>query len=479
MSIRNKFIKMKQDRNPEKFNESTIYYKENNQDLTKVVDAVCKALTIIPNIEYLGCKISPIKNIYKNTKTEKEIPTDVSRFELITMNFKITKNAEVEYIEKTIYFPKLINGHCFIINGHEYFPVYQMVDSGTYRTKKSLTLKTLLMPIVLKDEKITLEDVDGNVYNTKIIKIDLFKNNINIFLYYFANFGYNGAIDYFKLTGKIRMVDSKDEIMENETLFLINKNKGFAVDKEFISHDNNMIIIATLMNNFSSRMKIDKDDKNYWIKKLGSNFTKNNSNQQYKGESLLLSFYRILDEITKDVLRIENPEDKEDTFAIVRWMCYNFDLLSQQDNMNLANKRLRLYEYLIHPLLIKFSVATYRILNSKNVTMGQLKTIFSNIPKGFLVKELIKHELIRYKGSTNSYDLFSVMLKGTCSGPQSFFSGGNVNVKFRDIHPSYMGYIDICTTANGDPGVSFTISPFCELKKNLHFSEIPTYEFEK
>ena len=59
--------------------------------------------------------------------------------------------------------------------------------------------------------------------------------------------------------------------------------------------------------------------------------------------------------------------------------------------------------------------------------------------------------------------------------PQTNFASGNINPKFRDIHPSMVDRIDLCSTSNGDPGANGSLVPFCKLYTNLHFSEQPTY----
>lgn len=458
------------ERNPEKFNKQLLETKSND-DLINHIDAICKALTVIPNIEYLGANVTSNRRIYKNTKTEKGIDMKDSILDVIKMKFKLTKGDEQEEIEKELFFPRLIDGQYFIINGNKYFPVFQMVDAGTYRNKDSLTLKTLLMPIKIRDISAKISDTEGNEYSGHTYTLDMFKNKLNIFLYYLAKWEIRDVIDYFKFP--MRISDNTNDVnSETEVAFGINKNTYFIVDRTFMSNEDNKNLIITFISNFNIRSKID--DQEYWQRKLGSNFTKNNSQQLEKALGIMLSFERVLDETTKKILRTEES-NKQDIYTIIRWMTQNYSLLSKQDTLDLDNKRLRLYEYILNPLLLRFSKSTYRILNSRQVTMHTLKTVFSNLQKGTLVKELVKNELVRYKNSVNCYDLFTVYLKGTQSGPQTSFSSGNVNVKFRDIHLSMVDRIDLASTSNGDPGTNFSITPFCQLHENMHFSKEATY----
>lgn len=472
MNIRSIYYNWYQDENPEKFNEDMINYKS-KEDITYFIDAVCKGLEIIPNIKYMGSEIEPIRNVYKNTKTAKEIEIESSVLQKIKMNFHIGRDDEEKDITTEIFFPVLIDNQFFIINSNRYTPIYQLVDSGTYRTKKFLILKTLIMPINIEDKSQIIEDINGEKFKSKILNLYLFKARVNLFTYYFAKMGFEETMKFFKFDNKIEIVNIADGEEFNEEMlnFQVSNSIGFNVDPEYFNSDkNHQILVTTLLDNFGSRLKMDKiENQEYWVKKLGMNFTRNNSAHQEKGESILVSFERLLDVITKQILRIPN-EDKEDVYCIVRWMAENFINLSKLDNMDLDNKRLRLYEYLVYPLLMKFSKGTYRLLNKKNPSLKEIESIF-NIPAGYLISSLVKNETIRYVNTVNSYDLFSVALKGTQGGPQSQFSGKSENVKCRNLHPSYMEKIDLVSTSAGDPGVSFVLTPFVQMEENLYFSK--------
>lgn len=469
-----KFIKSYQLSNPERFNEDLINLKK-NEDITMYISDVCRSLEIIEYIEFLGCEYQEMNKVYKNTQASKEIDIEESRLVNLVMKFRISKDGEEEIIEKKLFFPELIDGQYFIINGNRFFPVFQLVDSGTYKTSKAVTLKTILMPISTReDKKGKFEDMDGTSYSSKVLVLNIFKGKLNFFIYYYAKFGFDKALNYFGLDQYLSVTEEKDE--DADITFSINKNLFINIfDSESLDDPNTRILIFTFLRSLPQRINTKKiQDHEYWIKKLGSNFTKNNSNQHQKGLSILASFERLLDETTKRNLRLPT-RDKENIYSIVRWMASNYSILYKQDNMDLSNKRLRLYEYLIYPLVMKFSSNIYRIQNSRNVTMQQLKSMF-NIQQGFLVKALVSNELIRYSNAVNSIDLFTSILKGTMSGPQSQMSGGNtINVRYRGIHSSYLGRFDLCATAASDPGVSFTLTPFCDIYENMHFTKEPSY----
>lgn len=460
-------------KNPERFNKDLMKTKSND-NLKMYMNAICNALTVIPGIEYLGCDIRPNNRLYTETDGKKEVDVSDSILDIMTIRFKLSRFDEEVYINKDIYFPKLIDDQYFLISGNKYIPVFQCVDAGTYRNKDCLTLKTLLMPIKLRFVADEIEDIEGNKYTGYSFKIDMFKNKLNPFTYYLSKNNIENVIEFFGMECILseEPLDLSNQGIETVN-FQIGKNNFIVFEKEWLDKSqSNLDVAITFINNFNNRSKMN--DQDYWVKKLGSNFTKNSSQQVEKANGILLSFERVLDGVTKEILRTEE-ENKKDIYHIIRWMMFNYRLLSKQDTLDLANKRLRLYEYILNPLLLKFSKSTYRLLNSRQITVHNLKTIFSNIHKGTLVKEIVKNELVRYKNSVNTYDLFTVFLKVTNSGPQTSFASGNVNVKFRDIHVSMIDRIDLCSTANGDPGSNATLTPFCQLYKNMHFSENPTY----
>ena len=72
--------------------------------------------------------------------------------------------------------------------------------------------------------------------------------------------------------------------------------------------------------------------------------------------------------------------------------------------------------------------------------------------------------------------LFSNILKFSKNGPQSQKAdNSNNSISLRGMDSSYLGRIDVVSTSSGDPGVSGTLTPFCEIcdpngKGNFYFS---------
>jgi hypothetical protein len=457
------------DDNPERFSDELIYLKRDDNVLMYMND-IASALEVVTGITFLGGSINTDESQLKTrgTDNEKYIPIEESRLDAITLKFKIEgmhdKKMKEEIIEKTFLFPKLVNNHYFILNGSRYYPIFQIIDSSTYHTATRLTLKTLLMPIVLQKVPMSFVSNDGEEYVGKCLQLDLFKHKTNVFSYYFAKFGATETLKYFGFSDEEMQFTylQGNEELEGWSFFVL-KSDGLSLAVRTDLLEGHVLDIVTCIVQIFGGINVKHeniDDLEFWGKKLGSIFTKNTNNQTEKGEKILISFERILDNRTKTVLRVCD-EDKSDSFSMCRYMIRNFDKLCKMDNMSLVNKRLRVNEYLLHPLLIKFSQSTYRLLNSKQITFNALKSIFKTISPGFIVKKLIQNELLRYHNAVNGIDLFTAAMKFSSRGPQSLSDGGKtVSMKYRGLHPSYMGRLSLTATSASDPGLTGVMVPF-------------------
>jgi len=474
-----------QEQNPEKFNDEFIY-KKNKQDIVKIVSGICDALEIIngvtfKTVEYITNESDPRFVKYR----EKDV--NISRYNLLILKFRIEgysnkeKKTMIEDIDLPILFPKLINEFFFIHNGNRYYPIWQIADRDTYnvgiREKRSLVLKTLLLPIVLRFESIEYEVNDEFILKGKVFLLHLFNKKIN-FLYYFLNkFTIPECIEFL---GMSDFFSVDPEPLEDRIPITISKGIVINVDQtseKFRSQSSLNILccfvdllLEVKVKNYSNLINQD-----YWRRRLGGMFTKNTTNQVEKSLGIQISFERILDTLTKNILKLPT-EDKEDIYALIRWMVRNYYELSIKDNMDLMNKRLRFHEYMVNPLLVKFSDATYRMLNNaidKINTYENLKSIFSNIRLNQIIRRLIKIELLRYSNSVNSMDLFNSALKASFKGPQSMVSRttNQIGARYRGLHPSYLDRISLTFASAGDPGMTVMFSPFLEIADELFFDD--------
>lgn len=476
-----KLLSKIQERNPEKFNEDFIYLKSQDDPLHHIKN-IFKALEVINGVEFIEATLERDESKFpKFIKNEKEIVNiEESRFVMINFKFRLfdNKTNEEKFVEKYLFFPKLLNNTFFLLNGSKFFPIFQIIDSATYTNSHSITLKSLLMPIVVRTRKIEeIYDMEDNVYSGNIKIIDLFKHKLNFLLYFFAEKGFKESMKFLigeDWENKVTVCNKEDvdidATLKDNRIFEIDDTSDtiLVIDKKFMEEYDSLALNIIDILNEKSEAAIN--DKHFWIIELGKIFSRNKNNYESKALDILTSFKRILDNSTKETLRLKD-ENKEDIYAIIRWMTFNFDILVNRDNMDLTYKRIRIYEYLFYDLLIKMSNITYRLLNKPEITMKNREQLFSTLSPMFIIKKIGQNELLRYMGVVNDINLFQPSLKFSFRGFQGLGNGNrDVNKEYRGIHPSYIGKIGLTASSNGDPGMTGTFTPFIE-NKGFYFTD--------
>ena len=480
-----------QSANPENtFNDKLIFWR-GEDDAVGYLEDVFKALEVVPGITFNGIEVE---------KDESKIPADLlhndielNRMELARVKFRLEMQDIVEDITLCIFLPKLVDNFFYHLNGSIYYPILQLVDRGTYVTRKTFTLKTLLMPLIFRRDVFTTttDMISGEEYTDMVYMLDLFRNRINILRYFFANRGLNETMKYFGMDEHIIIAEKADVENLNPAEYRVHEIRGstglcIVADKDWLAADEieteersavsfyRTTMIATLVDALDGmqRKYILEDEVTQWRRRLGRFFTQNSNGFEEKAEKILVSLERILDRRTRKNLAHVHDSDKVDVYSILRWMMRDYRTLIQADGMDVRNKRIRVAEYLIHPLLLKFSESTYRLLNSKNLTFRGLRAMFrpfiyeegsaSRPQANFLVNKLVSNVLLRYSNMVNSFDLIPA-LRWTTRGPQSMAERGraDVSLRYRGHHPSYVGRVSLVAASAGDPGTSGTLVPYC------------------
>lgn len=540
-----RFLKRYSDQNQERFNREFILSR-NDSDILEYVHDIFKALEILNEIEVLEVKLEtdessfgPIRNQHQYYK-----PIMPSRLNRIHYKVKITPSENVpdqpilmdgddsdDYqggevvktendnsfiVERDLFINKVVDNSFYINEGIRYFLIYQIVDNSTYGTKDSVSLKSLLMPITVKQRD--LVSLDSHFDSTKtymdlpVYDILLFSKRVNPVLYVMGRYAYNSLIsmdvknpdkiidermnykdekmvEYFNSFFDVDFKFSDDEndlIGENRTVLKLKDKSGkgtfvsVPTDKMEAKDPNIMAILGSLAD-----IKIDKKKRVtftydefispwYWINRLSAFFTKNSDpiKKFDKIKTMLISLDRLMDDATRKILNLPE-EDKKNTLNIIRYMLRNFSNLSREDNQDLGNKRLRIYEYMLYPLRKYFSDHIYRVLNSPTRSSNILQRIFSNLNPMYIIKQTVVNELLRYYNSSNEMNLYSCLLKYTFRGPQSI--NKTVSVGQRDLHPSYAGRLSLVASSASDPGISGTLVPFVEVH-DYFFEKQPNTE---
>lgn len=444
----------------QRFNKEVITDLRKQDDIYEYLENICKVLESVKNVKYLGMTVIEDENEFMRRPL---IGIKNTRMSLAKFKFEVKYKDEVEYPEIVLFVPKRINNNYFVLNGNKYYTPYQIIDSSTYNTKNSVILKSILMPIIIRQDKKKFKDTEGNEYKENVFYLNLFNKKINVMNYYLPRLGYIKTIKFLKLYNHVSFSDNADDT-ENYVYFNL-KTQYLAVKKESFNKSRRMrnmvFTLVDVLSEKGKRINFEKiEDLDYWKVKLGALYTKNVNAQIEKADSVLLSFKRVLDDTTKKNLRIDES-DKQTVYHLVRWMLINFESLKKKDNLSLLNKRFRYYEYIISPFLRKMSNNTYRILNTKNLTMNKLLTLFKISPM-ILIKTMSTSDLIRYNNAVNDMDCFNALLKYSMRGPQALSSSNTVSVYYRDINPTHVGRLALNHSSNTDPGLSGSFSPFIQ-----------------
>ena len=269
----------------------------------------------------------------------------------------------------------------YFIKGKKYYIIYQLCDKSTYTSSSSVTLKSL-MPIAVKRSSIseddfvksetTQEDIRGNKYLLPVYNVFVFKKEIPILLFYAAN-GMQWALSYLGLDEVIHFLPDLSKSNHDKNLYFQISSKCYIeVNKElFLKYPFIQSVVGSLLFITSNRTTVDDLYNNTnWIKKLSNN------NTVEKGNDILIFFNRLMDETTKKILKL-NSHNKDDVYAILRWIMQNFNNLRMKDNLSLDNKRLRCNEYIASLLTKEFSRRLNRIITlGAKATMADFMDMF-------------------------------------------------------------------------------------------------------
>jgi len=437
---------------------------------------------------------------------------DFEGIDLVKFDTEELNDDDSFIIEKDLFINKLIDKSFYINEGIRYFLIYQIVDNSTYGTKDAVSLKSLLMPITIMRRKTGYSianyfDSTETFEDLPVYDVLLFGKRINPVLYLMGKYSYNSLVnaypdhkdvdiirkrqEFVDVTLKDHMNkffgtdikfadDPNDLLAEGRTVLKIMKDKKtislyISVDTDKLEkrEENLMMVLGSLadIRDKTKKKRIpfnatDMDKPYFWIDKLSAFFTNNNDpiKKFNKIKTMLISLDRLMDDATRKILNIKD-EDKKNTLSVIKYILKNFDTLTNADNQNLKNKRIRLYEYQLYPLRKYFSDQIYRVLNSATRSKVILNRIFSNLKPMYIIKKTVVNELLRYYNATNEMNLYSCLLKYTFRGPQSI--NRIVSVNQRDIHESYVGKLSLVASSASDPGISGTLTPFVELYDNF------------
>ena len=471
--------------------------KEGDRPLVEYIEDAWRSLEIVKNIKIMKfeyndneSEIDINKFIFKREKKKKKKDrvnykfVNNDRYGCLTVWIQITAEEKDQRTLETSVHQKVIKKQMLIplqdedgyyyIKGKRYYIIYQLVDKSTYTSASSVTLKSL-MPIAVKRGSIRTEDlvkselskkdVCGTEFLLPIYNVFVFKKEIPIILFFAAN-GLDYALSFLGVDNVLKFIENIDNMdNDNYLYFQISSKLFIEVNKQiFLKYPYIQGMVGMFLHVCTNRFTLqDLNNKDIWIKKLSNN------NTVEKGSDILVFFNRLLDETTKKILMLDDY-NKDDIYSLLRWIMQNFNELRMKDNLSLDNKRLRCNEYVASLLTQEFSKRLNRIITlGAKATLADFSDMF-RFSGVILIQKMHSSGILRFDDTINDMDFFS-RFKYTTKGPHSLGgkNSNNISIRYRGIHPSFLGNIDLLVCGNSDPGTSGVLTPFGKID-GLYFN---------
>lgn len=376
-------------------------------------------------------------------------------------------------LEVLIILPIYVNKYYFRILGNYYNPIFQIVDGSTYNNStsnskvQSITLKTQFMPIKVYKESYNIMDiVDGTVHRCVLFTSYIFNKKTDSIKFILGRYGLYGAEEMLELNGIYTSKGDASPMDPNVFYNFTDPHHKIIVSviKRLFDRDNvTQSFVYTILKSVKKLENFDDIyDPRYWNRMLGADFQ---SATLDKGIPVLDSFESIYDIRTKQSIKLP-PEDKEDSYCILRWMMREFSFLKARDNMDISTKHPRQAdEYLPAIYAMKISRGLYRISDKgKNVTFKDVVRVLDT-PPNYILKNINAANLVDYVDLVNDNDAelaISYTYKGI-SGLGDQGSGTAVPIVYRFVHPSQLGRVDLDASSSSDPGLSGLICPMAKI----------------
>ena len=154
----------------------------------------------------------------------------------------------------------------------------------------------------------------------------------------------------------------------------------------------------------------------------------------------------------------------------------SFDELRTKSNIDMANKRIRKNEYIVNSSLgKKINENINRLIEKRGKSrlnsMDTLLELF-NFGSDIIISGMRNlNDLIKTDDIVNDND-FILDIAFSSKGPQSLGDGNNKKIatKYRYLHPSMAGILDLNTSSNSDIGLSGSFTPFAKLYDGYYFT---------
>jgi hypothetical protein len=362
--------------------------------------------------------------------------------------------------------PRIVEKYYYRIGGNLFSAIYQIVDGSTYNNsasnskKQSVTFKTVFMPTRLYRYTADVHDYNDQKIKCIFYKSRIFNKTIYVMEYFLAKFGLYETIDFFGL----KFINFTDYYVGDPDTYTFEKNGIFIEVPKYI-FDNDIVtqcMVISIHKGITRTATIrDIKTKKYWLEILSNEFTSKYLAE--KGLSILDSLESIYDIDTYESIRLPE-EDKKTIYHILRWMIREFPSLRLKDNIDISTKRIRRAEYIASIYAIKISKGIYRASDiQKKITVDEIKR-YIYVEPSFLIDKVVKDKLVGFRNSVNDNDAITA-LKYSYKGISGLGEqrGSTIPDKYRYVHYSHLGRVDVDASSATDPGLTGIICPLAKI----------------
>lgn len=486
------------------FNEDLILNVRKRDKIETYLDEMWREIArhVKNNIEYMGYHYDDSGRRFRELNAGKDKTNSgkktMSIYEtaarLCVFEFKLTNlnqqtgAIETIYVETPIYIPLYCDNYHFLIAGSKYSAPYQIADAITYTNRSNMVvLKTKTRAIKLAREKKAnpITDVHGNKFNScYVYYLYMTSKKTPFLLYYFAYFGFMNTFKFFGADYYCKFYTDCPLEPDEKNFWFKFGSIYIAVDREaFGKYYNLREFIFTVLECQKRNMDQDSiENTTRWKIILGSTISESNALE--KGEGLVRTLRISLDARTRtNIEKLVGGAKKDTMWTVIRWMFLSFVSLSSKTN-SLLNKRIRVSEWIVEPLLRERYDKLYRFLGTpeKSRDMNRLADIVK-CPEGFILGAIcgknrkgLTLDIAKWASGVNDNAICKDGLRYVTNGPgspgSSSSGGSKGGSSYRVFGITYVGRLDIYTSSNSDPGTSGMMSPFAKVN-------LDTLTFEK
>lgn len=404
-------------------------------------------------------------------------------------------------LQVLILVPRIVDQYFLHIYGNYYCPTYQIVDGSIYNNsdKSQSTQRRDMVsfkaerPIRILRKKQNLIEYDGTPVTGCVMYTCNILNSPGIVMpYFFAKFGLQHAMGFLGVDHIMLHRGLPANVVEmSETHHVFSTmNQNIYISVPRVLFDNDYItqsIVCTLCKHIQENTSLTSlYTAEYWCKVIGN--SKNAIARKKKekidptelqnpknGERFLYKLESIYSIKNYELLKLPH-EHKATIYHVIRWMIREFPNLRGRDNIDIFYKRIQYSKYIAMFYAAKLSTSIIRICEVREniLTLDFIERAIYTKPD-MLLHAISKDSLKNNINRVNDNFAFTV-LKASYKGVSNIGekSKKQVSDRYRNVHYSHAGVLDMTSSSASDPGMTTLLCPLGNIEDDGFF-----YDYEE